>query len=201
MKRLAVVALAATLPLATAAPATADGDHTPPAQLQGIGREGPHTDIYNQPKRPGVTYMTGVYGPPAAGSIAIPVVERGQKLSNGKSLYTGRWYDRADEKIRVCIRWHESRDAYGANTGTGKYRGAYQLSTAMAVGAGWMVQRELRRMLPKSAAVQIGKKLRATKTNNWAAYWQDMAFWLVWDHGAGRDHWAATNWKTAGCTA
>ena len=44
-----------------AAPAPA-----PAPQLQGIGREGPTTDIYNQPKVPGQQYLAGVYNPPSA---------------------------------------------------------------------------------------------------------------------------------------
>lgn len=40
------------------------------SKLQGVGREGPTTDIYNQPKVPGQQYLAGVYNPPQAGPSA-----------------------------------------------------------------------------------------------------------------------------------
>jgi len=34
--------------------------------------------------------------------------------------------------------------AYGANTGAGKYRGAYQMSKEFKNGMAWMIQKEMR---------------------------------------------------------
>jgi len=28
--------------------------------------------------------------------------------------------------------------------------------------------------------------------NKWAPFWQDFAFWIVWNDGDGRHHWKAT---------
>jgi len=141
-----------------------------------------------------------VYHRPYGDKVNIKVLDRGQKKYHGASLYTGRFFVARTEALRRCIRWHESRHAYGANNGTGKYRGAYQLSKKMGVGAGWMIQRELRLTLPKDSAIKIGRTLRASKVNDWSMYWQDMAFWLVWNHGDGRSHWAQTSYKVRSCS-
>jgi hypothetical protein len=135
---------------------------------------------------------------PAQG-VVVDVVQHGQKVSDGSSLYVGRHYHQRYEKLRKCIRLKESRNAYGANNGTGKYRGAYQLSINMRIGASWMIQKELRLTLPERSAKRIGAQLRNTHANNWHPFWQDMAFWIIWNDGAGRSHWAQTN-TMRGCT-
>ena len=110
---------------------------------------------------------------------------------DSKSFYVGEWYVHEHEPIRQCITWNESRDAYNANTGTGKYRGAYQFSLDLAVGAGWMIQKDLRKTVNKELAQQIGESLRSTLINKWPPFWQDYAFWIVWNKGEGKKHWAA----------
>lgn len=118
------------------------------------------------------------------------VVERGPKVWDGDSLYRGRWFKKDHESHRRCIRDRESNDHYGAVNGTGTYRGAYQMSPALGVGAGWMIQKDLKREgVSHRQAKRIGERLRSTPVNQWAPYWQDYAFWIVWDKGEGRSHW------------
>ena len=120
---------------------------------------------------------------------------KGQKMRGGTaSLYKGPEYVAEDNQRRVCIRFFESRHAYGAKTDPGKYRGAYQFSPAMGVGAGWMVQKSLREQgVPKWQAIYIGRILRTEPVNRWAKLYQDHAFWLIWDNGNGRHHWPNTD--------
>jgi hypothetical protein len=125
--------------------------------------------------------------------ILDPVVS-GAYQHDGTSHYVGEHYVKAHESIRKCITYHESRDAYNANTGTGKFRGAYQLSRDMGVGAGWMIQRDLRKTMSAKLAKEIGETLRATVVNKWHPYFQDYAFWLVWDKGNGKSHWNSVRW-------
>ena len=124
-------------------------------------------------------------------------IKKGQKLFDSPiSLYQGRKYVEEDNKLRYCVRYRESRHAYGANNGTGKYRGAYQFSRKMGVGIAWMIQKELRATgTPKEQAIWIGRELRANPVNKWMPFWQDMGFWLAWDKGNGSSHWSATNWS------
>ncbi len=117
-------------------------------------------------------------------------VQVGIKIHDGSSLYRGKSYVRKHETIRKCIRFRESRNHYNAVSMSGTYRGAYQFSPALRVGAAWMIQKRLRETLGKDRAVTIGEVLRKTSMNKWHPYWQDMAFWLVWNNGKGKQHWA-----------
>ena len=118
----------------------------------------------------------------------------GQKVHDDTaSLYKGPGYVPKDNQRRWCIRFFESRHAYGAKAST-PYRGAYQFSPAMGVGAGWMVQKSLRQQgVPKWQAIYIGRILRSEPVNRWAKLYQDHAFWLIWDNGKGRHHWPNTD--------
>jgi len=126
------------------------------------------------------------------------VIVKGQKLYKSTvSLYQGRYYVERDNSLRYCIRHRESLHSYGANNGSGKYRGAYQADLDMAVGMGWMIQKELRATgTPKKQALWIGQKLRDNTINKWAPYYQDMGFWIVWDGGNGRAHWSQTAYSS-----
>jgi hypothetical protein len=42
----------------------------------------------------------------------------------------------------------------------------------------------------KSIAYNIGNTLRKTSMNKWHPFWQDYAFWIVWNKGNGKQHWA-----------
>jgi hypothetical protein len=41
-----------------------------------------------------------------------------------------------------------------------------------------------------STAAALMAKLRLTTPNKWSRYWQDRAFWTIFNHGAGASHWA-----------
>lgn len=128
----------------------------------------------------------------AAGPDLPDVVDKGPKPHDGVSLYQGPKFSARHERQRRCIRDRESSNEYRAVSRTGKYRGAYQFSPALKRGAAWMIQKQLRSTHGRTLAVQIGQQLRATPMNQWHIYWQDRAFWTIWDHGAGRFHWKAT---------
>lgn len=107
------------------------------------------------------------------------------------STYTGRHYHPEWEKTRRCIVKRESEGQYDVINPTGSYRGAYQVSHAMAKGMGWMIQKELRAEgVPADIATEIGRTLRRLPANKWDRFYQDMGFWLVWDDAEGRAHWA-----------
>lgn len=116
----------------------------------------------------------------------------GEKIVDGTSLYKGKHYMKRHEKNRRCIRSRESNNHYHAVSASGKYRGAYQFSPELKDGAAWMIQIELKQTLGKTRAQIIGRTLRKHPMNKWAPYWQDRAFWTIWDKGEGRAHWAAT---------
>ncbi len=103
------------------------------------------------------------------------------------SLYQGKWFKPGKEDVRRCIVLRESHANYRATSGT--YHGAYQMSAALARGATWMMQKEVRKEMGEEG-VAIVKALRKTTPNNWNRYWQDRAFWTIWRDGSGAGHWS-----------
>ena len=98
----------------------------------------------------------------------------------GPSAYTGEYYDPAYEATRQCIVKKESGGNYAIVSSNGMYHGAYQFSQATA----------------NSAAVKMGRPdLVGVPPEQWNRYEQDMAFWVTWNHGAGRGNWPTA----AGC--
>ncbi|MSO27822.1 MAG: hypothetical protein EXQ60_07150 [Candidatus Nanopelagicales bacterium] len=104
------------------------------------------------------------------------------------SLYQGKWFMPKREKVRRCITKRESGANYRAVSAGGRYRGAYQMSRRLAVGASWMMQREVRKELGADAE-KIVIALRNKPTQRWNRYWQDRAFWTIWHKGKGKSHW------------
>ena len=98
----------------------------------------------------------------------------------GPSAYTGDYYVASSDATRRCIVRKESGGNYAIVSGNGMYHGAYQFSQPTA----------------NSAAVKMGRPdLVGVPPEQWDRYEQDMAFWVTWNHGAGRG-----NWPTArGC--
>jgi hypothetical protein len=108
----------------------------------------------------------------ASGPQLPEPIQKGEKYHPSPvSLYQGREY----------VKRHNT------------YRGAYQFSKALKNGAAWMMQKSMRRNgVSAKQAKRIRKELQAHPMNQWHPYWQDRAFWTIWDHGDGRFHWAHT---------
>jgi hypothetical protein len=120
-------------------------------------------------------------------------VQVGEKEYDGKSLYRGEHFSKRHDDERQCVRDRESNNRYNAVSASGTYRGAYQFSPELAVGAAWMIQKDLRKNgMEKKIAKDIGESLRETSMNKWHPFWQDYAFWVVWDNGEGKNHWRHT---------
>ncbi len=109
-----------------------------------------------------------------------------------RSLYQGKWYMPKKESIRRCIMDRESNHQYRAVSAGGMYRGAYQMNRALARGASFMMQKEVKKQMPE--AVSQVRKLRKIPTQQWSRYWQDRAFWTIWRKGKGKHHWR-TNYR------
>ena len=113
------------------------------------------------------------------------------------SLCRGKYYRKAIESRRLCIVKRESEGHYFSVNHTGSYRGAYQVSAALAEGATWMMLPEHQRLMGVALAQATMAQLRATKFNAWPRYWQDALFSTVanWKHtGSGLKHWAGGRW-------
>lgn len=104
------------------------------------------------------------------------------------SLYRGKWYMPDKEERRRCIAKREAHHNYQAVSAGGLYRGAYQFSNALARGASWMMQAEVKKEMG-DAGVDLVQELRTKPMNQWNRYWQDRAFWTIWANGRGSHHW------------
>ncbi len=103
------------------------------------------------------------------------------------SLYQGKWYMPNREKMRKCLSKIESHHHYKAG---GYYQGAYQFSRSLAQGVTWMMQPEVKKEMG-DAGVDLIQELRKMPMNKWNRYWQDRAFWTIWNEGKGKNHWGA----------
>ena len=109
------------------------------------------------------------------------------------SLYQGKWYMPNREDIRRCIMNREADHDYRAVSAGGLYRGAYQMSRPLAIGATHMMMAEVRREMGEPG-VEMVKRLRDLPTQQWNRYWQDRAFWTIWRDGKGKHHWRGGAW-------
>lgn len=123
---------------------------------------------------------------PAASTTAavrtVPAGERNPKVSRSlrgvrPSAYIGRYYSPRHESTRRCIVRRESGGNYRIASPGGRYRGAYQFNAGLA----------------RTAARKMGRSdLVGRPINTWSRFEQDKAFWVIWNHGRGRGHWAST---------
>lgn len=117
------------------------------------------------------------------------------------SAYKGRFYRAFMEQYRRCIAQREGRHQYGTTGSGGHYEGTYQMTDALAIGAAWMMQPELKRLFGTTQGRDIAARLRATPMHRWHRFYQDMAFWTVLNingTGHGARHWAGGRFT---CTA
>lgn len=113
------------------------------------------------------------------------------------SLYRGKYFRSSTEVRRLCIVKRESEGHYDVVNPSGAYRGAYQVSAALARGATWMMLKEHKQLMGEKAAKKVLADLRSKPMNTWPRYWQDAAFHTVanWKHtGSGIMHWAGGRW-------
>lgn len=104
------------------------------------------------------------------------------------SLYRGKWFMPGKEDRRRCISKREAHHNYQAVSAGGLFRGTYQFSNALARGASWMMQAEIKKEMGE-AGVDLVQELRDKPMNQWNRYWQDRAFWTIWANGRGSHHW------------
>jgi hypothetical protein len=138
----------------------------------------PQLDPQTQTQRMATEYLFATGFHPTANEL------RGVR----ESLYQGKWFMPRHEDRRRCIMKRESNANYEAVSAAGLYRGAYQMNRGLAIGATWMMQREVRREMGEEG-LRIVRELREIPPNKWNRYWQDRAFWTIWSHGKGKHHW------------
>lgn len=129
-------------------------------------------------------------------AVPVPVVaHRDDPGQTGvqDSYYTGDYYRAAQEPTRKCIGQREGRFQYWGTGANGYYEGTYQITDRLAVGAAWMMRKELRKSWGATVGTEISRALRATPAHKWNRYYQDMMFYTITNWrgtGTGLGHWA-----------
>ena len=114
-----------------------------------------------------------------------------------ESAYHGKFYRAGQEAYRKCVLRRESNGNYFSTNRAGDSWGAYQLTKALGVGAGWMVQPELVRLLGKEQGRKVAEWMRSVTPNRWNRWQSDAAFYTVlnWNgDGSGAKHWRGGRW-------
>ena len=115
------------------------------------------------------------------------------------SLYRGQFFTPDTEEHRKCIVKRESEGRYDVRGGGGnRYFGAYQMNDDLADGATWMMLDEHKDILGTAQARELMEELRSTPVTDWPRYWQDAAFYTIfnWEgRGSGASHWAGGRWS------
>ena len=144
---------------------------------------------------PSLLLATALLVPTVTPDVTVPVVAgKHWSVQTGvkDSLYTGQFYVPSLEPKRKCIVKRESNGHYFSTNRRGGYFGAYQMTAPLAVGAGWMMRAELRRLYGFKTGTEIARELRATPAHKWHRFYQDMAFYTIanWNGtGTGLKHW------------
>ena len=200
------ILVAAILPVGVATSAHADEEINPSLSVEAatvVDLDGNPIPVSEDPGVPGgVSQNAGVAQTPAgeagggAGASGDLRHALGSKQSQDMkgyepSLYQGKWFMPKKEERRRCIMDRESNNLYRAVSAGGKYRGAYQMNRALAIGATHMMMKEVRKEMGKPG-VRALKRLREIPTQQWNRYWQDRAFWTIWRKGKGSFHWRHT---------
>lgn len=112
------------------------------------------------------------------------------------SAYKGKFFRSSQEGKRKCVFQRESNANYTSTrrspSPTGGYFGGYQMSRGLAVGATWMMLPEHKRLLGTKAAKKVLAHLRSVPAHKWNRYWQDAAFYTVYNwqgSASGAKHW------------
>lgn len=104
------------------------------------------------------------------------------------TAYTGHYYRvNQAEPFRKCVAWRESRNVRTA-VSRGGHRGLYQMTPELGVGAAWMMRMDPSDPISRAQRV----RLQAMPITSWSRYWQDRAFYTVFNaRGAasGWRHW------------
>jgi hypothetical protein len=124
----------------------------------------------------------------------VPIVAGHTPAMTGAqpSAYQGKFYSKPIEKKRLCIGQREGRFQYWGTGSNGLYQGTYQVTKELAIGAAWMMRKELRNMWGHTVGTEISRMLRVTPAHKWNRFYQDMMFFTIasWQHeGSGLKHW------------
>lgn len=185
------LAVSATLALAVAPLATAAVAAAPAAEsTSGSGsvvvtpaskRDAELPTNQRQPKVP---------NPPDLGDAPWTTDEAKDMKGYRLSTYTGKYYDKRLEQYRLCVVQRESGGNYDLNS---YYQGAYQFGPFWANTIITRLKPEISAVYGNAGVGQLNR-LAGMRISSWPRFWQDAAFWTIFDNGAGYSNWSGGNW-------
>lgn len=104
------------------------------------------------------------------------------------STYTGEHYDKRFEQYRLCVVQRESGGRYGESSGA--HIGAYQFSYSLAASALRAMRPEIQDVYGRPGLAALDR-LDGKPMYTWNRFWQDAAFWTIFDGGRGWSHWSS----------
>ena len=104
------------------------------------------------------------------------------------STYTGKYYDKRFEQYRLCVVQRESGGRYGESSSA--HIGAYQFSYSLAASALRAMRSEIEDVYGRPGLAALDR-LDGKPMYTWNRFWQDAAFWTIFDGGRGWSHWSA----------
>lgn len=191
------IAVSATVALSVAPLATAALAVAPSADV---------TSVSTSP----VASTTAVVTPAAKRDTDLPTNQRQPKVPNPPDLgdapwttdeakdmkgyrlstYTGKYYDKRLEQYRLCVVQRESGGNYDLNS---YYQGAYQFGPFWADTIISRLKSEISDVYGNAGVAQLNK-LAGMNISSWPRFWQDAAFWTIFNNGAGYSNWSGGNW-------
>ena len=104
------------------------------------------------------------------------------------STYTGKYYDKRFDQYRLCVVQRESGGRYGESSSA--HIGAYQFSYSLAGQALRSMRPEISAVFGRSGLAALDR-LDGKPMYTWNRFWQDTAFWTIFNGGAGWSHWSS----------
>ena len=116
-------------------------------------------------------------------------------LGYRRSAYVGRLYEPAYEQYRLCVVQREGGANYTViNSGWPRTYGVYQFLDGWKYSILDRLAPEFISWYGKPAFEEVRAKLLNKHINQWNRFWQDAAFWLIFDHGKGASNWQGGRW-------
>ena len=131
-----------------------------------------------------------IVSPASAHDITAPAPHHPSGVQ--ESAYHGKFYRAGQEAYRKCVLRRESNGHYFSTNRAGDSWGGYQMTKALGVGAAWMIQPELMRLLGKDRGRKVAAWMRSVTPDHWNRWQSDAAFYTVlnWNgDGSGAKHW------------
>ena len=104
------------------------------------------------------------------------------------STYTGKYYDKRFEQYRLCVVQRESGGRYGESSTS--HIGAYQFSYSLAASALRAMRPEIEDVYGRPGLAALDR-LEGKPMYTWNRFWQDAAFWTIFDGGRAWSHWSS----------